>query len=97
MPRWASRLTLEITGVRVERLQDISPDDVSAEGVPPGCGPPRDGTRLTAAGRRMVFAELWDSINAKRGYDWDSNPWVWVIQFERERKNDERRTDVEVV
>lgn len=82
MPRWASRITLEITDIRVERVQAISADDVIAEGIPPytlarGClaQPPDDP--------RWKFIELWDSINKKRGYGWDSNPWVWVIEFKK--------------
>lgn len=71
MPRWASRITLEVVSVRVERLQEISDSDARAEGV------------LCDLNCRRPFMELWDSINAKRGYGWDSNPWVWVIEFER--------------
>jgi len=73
MPRWASRITLEITEVRVERVQDISPPDISAEGYDPFGIP---------AGV-FWFKDLWDSINAKRGYGWDSNPFVWCISFRR--------------
>lgn len=77
MPRWASRLTLRITEVRVERVQDISEDDAWAEAVKPPVSLiiPHD------AGRR-AYAALWDEINAKRGYAWGSNPWVWAITFE---------------
>ena len=79
MPRWASRLTLEITEVRVEWLQDISEDDAIAEGVDaiPLAAVPRHGT----LSRRVDFMQLWDKLNAKRGYGWDANPWVWVIGF----------------
>lgn len=75
MPRWASRLTLEVTGVRVERLQDISEEDARAEGLA------LEGLILPghAAG---CFSRLWDSINAKRA-SWASNPWVWVVSFRR--------------
>lgn len=74
MPRWASRITLEITDVRVQRVQEISEDDARAEGVDyPG----------TKAGPIAEFAHLWDSINAKRGFGWDTNPWVWAITFKR--------------
>ena len=71
MPRWASRITLEITGVRVERLQDISEADAIAEGVytDPAC-PAYD-----------AYAQLWDEINGLGS--WEANPWVWVVGFHR--------------
>ena len=72
MPRWASRITLELTGVRVERLQDISEEDANAEGV-------RDSANYSA---RLHFARLWDEINGKRA-PWSSNPWLWVLEFKR--------------
>ncbi len=71
MPRWASRITLEVTGVRVERLQDISDSDAKAEGV-------EDSDTSTA---RMSFARLWSDINGAES--WENNPWVWVIKFRR--------------
>ena len=75
MPRWASRITLEIINIRVERLQEISEKDANAEGV---------GTLFKygmPAGRSIdCFHALWDSINAKRA-PWASNPFVWVIEF----------------
>lgn len=78
MPRWASRLTLEIVSVRVERLQDISEGDAIAEGWEGGAaGNPGNG------GPFDWFRGTWDSINAKRGHGWDANPWVWVIEFTR--------------
>ena len=76
MPRWASRITLEITEVRVERVQDITEEDAKAE-APPF---PFD---YTPASYRSLFRALWDSLNAKRGYGWAANPWVWVISFKR--------------
>lgn len=77
MPRWASRITLEITNVRVERLFDISQEDAKAEGVS------IEATRtLTHVG---AFAITWDAINKKRGYGWEggTNPWLWVVEFRR--------------
>lgn len=73
MPRWASRINLEITDIRVEQLQQIANHrtDCLAEGIIPTF---RDGGLLD-------FIKLWDSINAKRGYAWETNPWVWVIKF----------------
>lgn len=75
MPRWASRITLEITGVRVERLQDISHRDALAEGVDYDVSKP-DGAPLPR------FQALWDKINGKRA-PWASNPWTWVLSFKR--------------
>ncbi len=79
MSRWASRLTLEITGVRVERLQDISEADARAE----GCHD-TDGSLLQELSGSAVgaYALLWNDINSKRA-PWASNPWVWVINFTR--------------
>ena len=79
MPRWASRLTLRVTDVRVERLQSISEADAEAEGAEPILVPPDGGSCPFCEG----FRRLWDSINAKRGHGWDTNPWVWVVSFER--------------
>lgn len=80
MPRWASRLTLEITGVKVERLQDISEEDAIAEGaIATNAG---DGYPF-AMPARMNFVDLWDDINAKRGQGWADDPWVWAITFKR--------------
>lgn len=84
MPRWASRITLEIMGVKVERVQKISKEDAKAEGIRPN-----EVTHQTTTGRVLKssylymrpFRELWDSINAKRGYGWDANPYVWVLTF----------------
>ena len=72
MPRWASRITLEVTGVRVERLQAISRGDSMSEGCPfPNMAKGDDP--------RQWYASLWESINGS----WDANPWVWVIEFRR--------------
>jgi hypothetical protein len=81
MPRWASRITLEVTGVRVERLSDISEEDARAEGVELNPKAMYMGA-ATMAPRRFEFAKLWDSINGKRAA-WASNPWLWVIAFRR--------------
>lgn len=81
MPRQFSRLTLEITSVRVERVQDISEGDASAEGVYVGAEEPRATSGYY--GPRNAYKHLWDSINAKRGHSWESNPWVWVLEFRR--------------
>lgn len=80
MPRWASRITLEIINVSVERVQDITGEDAIDEGWN------RDdmfaGINSDTKALRC-FRLLWDEINAKRGYGWDVNPWVWVIEFRR--------------
>jgi hypothetical protein len=74
MPRTASRILLEITDVTVERLQDITLENILAEGVPPiGCD--EDGSEMYEA-----FANLWNGINGADS--WQSNPFVWVIQFQ---------------
>lgn len=72
MPRWASRILLEITDVRVERLRSMSQDDARAEGVIAASGPMEAG---------LAFRELWDSIYGEES--WKANPWVWVIEFKR--------------
>lgn len=78
MPRWASRILLQITEVRIERLQDISESDAMDEGV---------GALVTGAREgnpdqyRTTFRDLWGSINGAES--WAANPWVWVISFER--------------
>lgn len=75
MPRWASRITLEVTGVRMERLQDISEADAVAEGV--------SGKRTADAdfSAREAYSVLWEQINGPGA--WDANPWVWVVEFKR--------------
>jgi len=79
MPREAARLFLKVKTVRVERLQDITEEDAIAEGM---SNTLVDGVVfISAKGNFHVF---WDSLNIKRGYGWDTNPWVWVIEFERE-------------
>ncbi|HBX0680636.1 TPA: hypothetical protein GM640_26215 [Klebsiella pneumoniae] len=72
MPRTASRILLEITDVRVERLRSMSQDDARAEGIIAASGPMEAG---------LAFRELWDSIYGEES--WKANPWVWVIEFKR--------------
>lgn len=86
MPRWASRITLVITGVRVERAQDISEDDAEAEGIHL-LGLPKEERYSHPRKHIVAFQALWDLINQKRGYSWASNPWVWVIEFKVEVNN----------
>lgn len=78
MPRAFSRIDLEITAVRVERVQEITGNDVIAEGIefPNGTNP-----QTAWRDRWEPFRCVWDQINAKRGYPWSSNPWVWVVEF----------------
>ena len=73
MPRWASRIDLEITGVRVERVQQISHGDCYAEGSRWPVDEDDEGG----------FINLWNGIYATKGYGWDANPWVWVLEFRR--------------
>jgi hypothetical protein len=83
MPRWASRLNLEVTAVRAQRLQDISGDDARAEGFSAEPMPARVNGKLGQVAifePRRWFATLWDAINAKRAA-WAENPWVWAISF----------------
>ncbi len=113
MPKAACRIKLKITNIRVERLQDISTEDICNEGIwvepPPivktGAQFPSDfenrtetqkdewfetTARATYIGQcdhiaalHREWENLWDSLNANRGYGWDKNPWVWVVEFER--------------
>lgn len=87
MPSWASRITLEITDVRAERLQSISESDAHAEGAIYGPLLPMAWSKPNCesddACMRSRFAALWDRLNATRGYGWDVNPWVWTIEFRR--------------
>lgn len=97
MPRSLSRITLEITEVRVERVQDISQRDAVAEGMDwaapdfLGMAPEPDDFDAAhgcyaspeAGFARDNYARLWDSLNGRRGYGWDVNPWVWVLTFRR--------------
>lgn len=86
MPRWACRLTLRVTEVRQQWLQDISEYDARWEGVgmllADEWPDPMEMTKAIQRSRADGFRLLWDSINAGRGYSWASNPQVWVIEFE---------------
>ena len=78
MPRWASRITLEITNIRVERIREISEEDAQQEGI--------DFYQVSPEGNgsyRYPFEMFWDSLYDKKGYGWDKNPWVWVREFRR--------------
>ena len=79
MPRSFARIFLKITNIRVERIQDISEEDVKAEGFTGG----NDLQNPCAKPAIKWFFYLWNAINKKRGFGWDVNPWVWVIEFER--------------
>lgn len=81
MPRWASRITLEVTEVRVQRLQEISEEDAIAEGISKEYCDPIGKHSKADWHIRNDYRDLWNSINSKRGYSWDSNPWVWCISF----------------
>jgi hypothetical protein len=84
MPRWASRILMEITDIRVERLQDMTPEDAIAEGVVRN--KPNNlaifsvpGTDIEKLGSVAAYAALWESINGPGS--WDANPWVWAVEF----------------
>ena len=91
MPRWASRIQLRVTDVRVERVQDISEADARAEGIAAngsgGWGPTSDTMEHGRSHAARAFRDLWESINGKPRADgvdisWRANPWVWVVKFE---------------
>ncbi|WP_416358184.1 hypothetical protein ACLNGM_09860 [Aureimonas phyllosphaerae] len=83
MPRALSRLTLLVTAVRVERLQGISEDDAWSEGIRPEASGDFEG----GDGATGAYRILWDSLNAKRGFGWDANPWVVAVTFTVHRAN----------
>ncbi len=93
MYKWMSRITLEVTNIRAERLNDISDNDAVAEGIKDlcHCGDYIDDHGFSSGHNPVSmpgwaidnFSELWDSINGKSSYSWESNPWVWVIEFKR--------------
>lgn len=81
IPKEAARIWLEVMGVRVEKIQDISIDDAIAEGCFANFDPP-DGHGFRSEAINL-FRELWDNLNAKRGFSFESNPWVWVYELRR--------------
>jgi len=88
MPRWASRITLEVTSVRVQRLQEITEEDAMAEGVTPFPKDP-EGDCWSDGTHRSAFEYLWGNINGFPGEargvgkSWIENPWVWAVSFKR--------------
>ena len=80
MKKELCRIFLEITNIRVEQIQDIDAEEAEAEGIrrPKRLCPDRHDEYILER-----FQRLWDSLNAKRGYGWDKNPWVWIIEFKR--------------
>lgn len=104
MPREAARIFLRVLNVRVERLQDISVQDAKNEGIRVHANGCVDGLAFGCYNgddcvynrcKRPIeyFHELWDSINAKRGYGWNKNPWVWVYEFEKISKEEAERLE----
>lgn len=99
MPRWASRLTLTVTDVRVQRVREISDEDAESEGVL--YAETEDGFVMWSGTYwtypvplehlshfpKSAFRDLWDSLNAKRGFGWDANPWVAAYTFTVETRN----------
>lgn len=90
MPRWASRLTLEITDVRVQRLQEITAQEALADGLAlveivnlAMYGALNSKWAAIDPPARSAFAQKWDAVYAPRGHGWDANPWVWAITFKR--------------
>lgn len=88
MKRWACRIVLEITGIRVERVSQICRRDAIAEGIQGGNGiwknyDPKAAGEPDSLDPIDSYRTLWDSINGARGFAWDTNPWVWVVEFRR--------------
>lgn len=81
MPKVAARIWLEVTNVRVERLQEINGYESQLEGIDVSDVDDYATHRINEAKRR--FVTLWESINSKRGFGWEVNPWVWVVEFKR--------------
>jgi hypothetical protein len=83
MPKWAARIWLEFTGIRVERLQDISEEDAKKEGASLIGWDIKYKETFHYPSYKASFKQLWESINAKRGFPWELNPWIWVYEFKR--------------
>ena len=83
MPKEACRIFLRVTDVRVERVRDISEADATSEGVK---NYHDSKGNITTKNKVEAFRHLWDYLNEKRGFGWDTNPWVWVYTFERVEK-----------
>lgn len=92
MHRWASRITLDITDIRCERLQDITEEDAKAEGAEPAMDPEDEPCRgsggnweyCPVVNHRHGYWYIWNEIHTtkqKDGMTWDKNPWVWVVEF----------------
>lgn len=79
MPKWASRIKLEITAIRVERVQDITHADIFREGL----DVPKEPKGEFPDNLKRKWIQLWNGINGARGYGWPKNPWVWVVEFKR--------------
>ena len=95
MPKAAARIFLRVTDVRPERLREITVSDILNEGMERKncyfCQCTSEPCGMdTLCNLKNIFRDLWDSLNAKRGYGWDTNPWVWVNTFERVAAADER-------
>lgn len=90
MPKDIARIYLRVTDVRAERLQSITEEDALKEGFKPGYEVTGNGKFEDVLEREWTavdeFRELWQELNLKRGYGWDKNPWVWVVEFERVEK-----------
>lgn len=87
MPRWASRLTLTVTYVRVQRLQEISEADAIAEGCCGCLGPNPDFPDEWDPSPAEEYRALWNRLNAARGFGWSTNPWVVALTFTIEHRN----------
>ena len=96
MPKKAARLWLRVKSVQVGRLQEITDSDCLAEGITKTrfYAEAKDRAEKGLALRegsveRSSFADLWDSINKKRGFGWDVNPWIWIVEFEKAERPEE--------